>query len=75
MFAKISIGLFGVICGIIGVTYWILVSAWLYKSASNASMTGILWGLLGLAGNIFAVILFLIAKDIVQSARGVNQNA
>ena len=38
-------------------------------------MTGILWGLLGLAGNIFAVILFLIAKDIVQSARGVNQNA
>ena len=75
MFAKISIGLFGVICGLIGVTYWILVSAWLYKSAANASMTGILWGLLGLAGNIFAVILFLIAKDIVQSARGVNQNA
>lgn len=47
----------------LGVYYWLLVVAWLYKSAVNEGMNCSLWPILGAFANLFAVLLFLIVRD------------
>lgn len=43
--------------------YWLLVMAWLYKSAVNEGMNRSLWPILGLFTNLLAVFAFLIVRD------------
>ncbi len=47
----------------LGVDYWLLVAAWLYKSAVNEGMNRSLWPILGLFANLLAVLAFLIVRD------------
>ena len=47
----------------LGITYWLLVVAWLYKSAVNEGMNKSLWPILGLFTNLLAVFAFLIVRD------------
>ena len=63
--AKIVAVTVGAIYYLIGIIYWLLIAAWLYKSASETDMNGILWGVLGLIANLGAVILFLIIRNII----------
>lgn len=43
--------------------YWLLVTAWLYKSAVNEGMNKSLWPILGVFTNLLAVFAFLIVRD------------
>ena len=43
--------------------YWLLVVAWLYRSAVNEGMNKSLWPILGLFTNLLAVFAFLIVRD------------
>ena len=47
----------------LGLYYWLLVAAWLYKSAVNEGMNKSLWPILGLFTNLLAVLAFLIVRD------------
>ena len=47
----------------LGIYYWLLVVAWLYKSAVNDGMNKSLWPILGLFANLLAVFAFLIVRD------------
>ena len=49
--------------------YWLLVMAWLYKSAVNEGMNKSLWPILGLFTNLLAVFLFLIVRDDPRRAK------
>lgn len=47
----------------LGGYYWLLVVAWLYKSALNEKMNKSLWPILGLFTNLLAVFAFMIVRD------------
>lgn len=53
----------------LGIYYWLLVIAWLYKSAVNEGMNKSLWSILGLFTNLLAVLLFLIVRDDPRRAK------
>ena len=58
--------LFGTLAGLwlaLGAVYWLLVMAWLYKSAVLEGMNKSLWPIMGLFFNLFAVFAFLIVRD------------
>ena len=56
-------GSLGALWLVIIAIYWLLVMAWLYKSAICEGMNKSLWPILGLFFNIFAVFAFLIVRD------------
>ena len=53
----------------LGAYYWLLVMAWLYKSAVKEGMNKSLWPILGLFTNLLAVLLFLIVRDDPRRAK------
>lgn len=53
----------------LGIYDWLLVAAWLYKSAVNEGMNRSLWPILGLFINLLAVLLFLIVRDDPRRAK------
>ncbi|WP_215532897.1 zinc ribbon domain-containing protein [Solibaculum mannosilyticum] len=65
--AKITLGIFGMICLAAFGIYWLTVSAWLYQAADKIGFHGFLWFLLALIGNLFAVILFVLVRSILCS--------
>lgn len=65
--AKITLGIFGLICLAAFGIYWLTVSAWLYQAADKIGFHGFLWLLLALIGNLFAVILFVSVRSILCS--------
>lgn len=60
--AKVSVGITGALCVLFAVAFWLLIAAWLYQSAVLAGMNGLLWGVLGLCGNLFTMVLFWIIR-------------
>lgn len=48
---------------VLGAYYWLLVMAWLYRSAVNEGMNKSFWPILGLFTNLLAVFAFLIVRD------------
>lgn len=64
--AWITAGVFGVLCVLIAVVYWLAVVAWLYKAAAVSNMNRLLWPLAGLVGNLLAVALFLAARCMIR---------
>lgn len=58
-----ALGGIAVLWLVLGIYYWLLVAAWLYKSAVNEGMNKSLWPILGLFTNLLAVFAFLIARD------------
>ena len=65
--AKVTVGITGVLALLFGAFYWLLVAAWLYSAAEHARMHGLLWGLLGLGGNLFAAVLFAVVRSLLRS--------
>lgn len=61
--AKITVGVTGLLCVLAAAAFWLLIAAWLYKAAVLSGMNGLLWFLLGLCGNLFAVILFYLVRS------------
>lgn len=61
--ALVVSGLFGVL---LGCAYWLLVAAWLYQQAERVEMSGILWFVLALVGNLAAVLAFNIARGVLR---------
>ena len=59
----------------LGAVYWLLVVAWLYKSALTEGMNKSLWPILGLFFNLFAVFAFLIVRDQPKRINSEARNA
>ena len=57
------IGGLSVLWGVLVLSYWLTVVAWLYKSAVNEGMNKSLWPILGIFFNVFAVMAFCIVRD------------
>ena len=49
--------------------YWLLVMAWLYRSAVNEGMNKSLWPILRMFTNLLAVFAFLIIRDDPRRAK------
>lgn len=64
--AKAAAGTTGMLCFLIGIGFWLLVAAWLYQATVLAGMHGLLWLLLGLGGNVGAVVLFLLVRSLTR---------
>lgn len=56
----------------LGIYYWLLVVAWLYKSAVNEGMNKSLWPILGLFTNLLAVFIFMIVRDDPRRTKAAN---
>lgn len=56
----------------LGLYYWLLVVAWLYRSAVNEGMNKSLWPILGLFTNLLAVFIFMIVRDDPRRAKAAN---
>ena len=57
------IGGLSVLWGVLVLSYWLTVVAWLYKRAVNEGMNKSLWPILGIFFNVFAVMAFCIVRD------------
>lgn len=56
-----------VFCGFLFLfLYWVLVAAWLYQAAVCSGMNGLVWLAVGMAGNIFGVIAFLLVRSVIR---------
>lgn len=64
--AVISMCATALLCGLLDLSFWLLVAAWLYQAAALSSMSGPLWGVLGLMGNVFAAVLFVIVRSFLR---------
>ncbi len=61
--AKVTVGVTGLLFALAAAIYWLLIAAWLYKTAVLSGMNGLLWFLLGLCGNLLAAILFHLVRS------------
>lgn len=62
----ITLGIIG-ICGLIlAAAYCLLIAAWLCKAAGKAKMHSLIWFLAGLAGNLAAVAVFLVLRNLMR---------
>lgn len=64
--SKIVLAVFGLLCAAVLGVYWLTVAAWLYQSAEKAGLHGLLWFLLALGSNLFAVIFFLLIRSFLR---------
>ena len=64
--AVTSMGVTALLCGLLALAFWLLVAAWLYQAAVLSSMSGPLWAVLGLCGNVFAAALFAIVRSFLR---------
>lgn len=61
--ARIALGVYGLLCLLIGVSYWLLITTWLYQAAEKCSMNGLLWAVLGIFFNLAAVLAFILLRS------------
>lgn len=64
--ARIAVGITGAAYMLLGAAFWLLIAAWLYQAASRSDMNSLLWLLLGLAGNVFAALLFVVIRSFIR---------
>ena len=64
--AKVTVVISSLLCELLAVTFWLLIAAWLYQAAVLSGMNGLLWALLGLGGNVFAAVLFLLVRSFAR---------
>lgn len=63
---KMALGIYGGICLLLFAVYWLAVAGWLYKAAVLSKMNGLLWLIIGLLGNVPAVLLFLMVRSLIR---------
>lgn len=68
--ALIAAGVTRLACKLLFAAYWLLVAAWLYQAAHRSSMNPLLWTLAGLAGNLIAVVVFLLVRSFTHTQCG-----
>lgn len=75
--AMIILGSYLLLCMLIGMSFWLLIAAWLYQSAEKSAMNGLFWAVLGIFFNLAAVLAFLLlrSKKAVCLNCGRRQNA
>lgn len=64
--AVLSIGVTALLVGLLALAFWLLAAAWLYQAAILSGMSGPLWGVLGLLGNVFAAVLFVVLRGFLR---------
>lgn len=64
--ALTAAGITGLTGSVLLFLIWLSVAAWLYQAAVRSGMNGLLWFTAGLAGNVFAAILFLIVRSFIR---------
>lgn len=64
--AKVVVGITGMLCCLLAFAYWLLIAAWLYQASTLSGMNGFFWAVLGLIGNLPAVLLFLVVRSLVR---------
>ncbi len=64
--ALAAVSITALLCALLFVVYWLLVALWLYQAAVRSAMSPLLWGLLGLAGNLAAVAVFLVVRGFLR---------
>lgn len=66
MVARAAVSVTGLLCLLTGFALWLLIAAWLYQAAVHSGMHGSLWLLLGLCGNIAAVVGFFLLRSLIR---------
>lgn len=66
MAALITAGVTGLLMSALLVLFWLLVAAWLYQAAVLSGMSGPFWLIAGMAGNVFAAVLFLLIRSFIR---------
>jgi len=56
--------------GLLMTLFWIFVIVWVYNDAERRGMSGILWALLVLVGNIIGLIIYLIIRSGAEAGVG-----
>lgn len=46
--------------------YWLLVAGWIYQKSLQAGMNAMVWGFLGLLGNLGAGMVFLLVRSVLR---------
>lgn len=64
--AFFSVGVTGLLLGLLGIAFWLGTAAWLYQLAALSDMNGMLWAVLGLCGNLFSAALFLVLRGFIR---------
>lgn len=64
--ALFTVGITGLIDFVLLFLIWLSVAAWLYQAAVQSGMNGLFWLAAGLAGNVFAAILFLLVRSFIR---------
>lgn len=60
------LGITALLCVLLAAAYWLLVALWLYQDAARSAMSPLFWGLLGLIGNLAAVVAFLVVREFIR---------
>lgn len=66
MAALVTAGITGLIGSVLLFLIWLSVAAWLYQAAVQSGMNGLLWLAAGLAGNVFAAVIFLLVRSFIR---------
>lgn len=64
--AKCVLAAYGCLCVLLFAVYWLVSAAWLCQSAVRANMSGAMWLLAGLVGNLPAAVLFILVRECVR---------
>lgn len=64
--ALVTVGITGLISSVLLFLIWLSVAAWLYQAAVLSGMNGLLWLAAGLAGNVFAAVIFLLVRSFIR---------
>lgn len=64
--ALITLGITALLESLSLFLFWLLIAAWLYQAAIRSGMNGLLWLAVGLAGNVFGAIAFLLARSFIR---------
>ncbi len=64
--AVVAVSVTALLCALLFTVYWLLAALWLYQTAARSAMHPLLWGLLGLVGNLAAVAAFLVVRGFLR---------
>ncbi len=64
--AQVAFFIYGAVCLLLFLAYWLIVAAWLYQRAVVCGMHGLFWLLCGLWGNVFAAVVFVAIRSFTR---------
>lgn len=61
--ALITVGITCLAGFVLLILFWLLTAAWIYQAAVRSGMNGLFWLVAGLAGNVFAAVVFQLVRS------------